>query len=134
MVAGVCLSVAARLGVILPDAKAVPLLRHDDFAVRADACRCVVHPERKVIAVLIDLLDDIHDAVSQSAARALGRMGRHEARAILLNMVRQNPDAEAINAIARIADEDCIVLLKRIALSDPALADAVQDALEIISA
>src|SRR5256885_2156090 len=104
---------AAELRSNLPIAVLSSLLRHPDPGVRADACRCA-RPDPKTISVLIDLLDDLNGAVARSAACALGRMGRTEARTMLIHLLREAPSAEIIDASASIADEDCIVRLGRI--------------------
>jgi HEAT repeat protein len=79
---------------------------------------------------MIDLLDDLNQAVARSAACALGQMGRIEARPMIARLLRQEPSEEVIDAVSPVADEECIVLLGRIARSKPALSDAALDALE----
>jgi hypothetical protein len=59
-------------------------------------------------------------------------MGRKEARDILTLLLRRNPSAEVIDAIAPIADEECIVLLGRLAREDASLRSAVLEALDAI--
>ena len=81
---------------------------------------------------MIDLLDDLNQAVARSAACALGQMGRIEARPMLASLLREEPSEEVIDAVSPVADEECIVLLGRIARSKPALSDAALDALESI--
>jgi hypothetical protein len=122
---------AAVLGSIFPPDRAAALLRHDDPAIRADACRCAP-PTPEVVALLVSLLDDLHGAVAEAAAGALGRMGRPEARATLSRLIQAKPTVEAIEAIAPIADDTSIVLLGRIARTQPGLANAVLDALNDI--
>jgi hypothetical protein len=107
------------------------LLRHPDPAVRADACRCV-RPAPELIALLVDLLDDLDPAVAKAAACALGQMGRSEGCPALKRLLREEPCAETIEALSAIADEEAMVLLGRIARSTPELAAAALDALEII--
>jgi len=119
---------AAELRSNLPIAVLSSLLRHPDPGVRADACRCA-RPDPKVISVLFDLLDDLNGAVARSAACALGRMGRTEARTMLIHLLREAPSAEIIDASASLADEDCIVRLGRIARERPELAALALDAL-----
>jgi len=80
--------------------------------------------------VLIDLLDDLNQAVARSAACALGQMGRIEARPMLASLLRAEPSEEIIDALSSIADEDCMVLLGRIARSRPALSAAALNMLE----
>jgi hypothetical protein len=122
---------AAVLGCNFPPDRAATLLRHADPAIRADACRCAP-PAPEVVALLVSLLDDLHVAVAEAAACALGRMGRPEARAALSRLIQANPTAEAIAAIALIADNTSIVILGRIARTQPGLADAVLGALSDI--
>jgi len=125
----VAAGVAARLGVVLPDGAVLPLLRHRVPEVRASACRCVrVSPV--VIPVLVELLEDLNRAVAAEAAYALGRMGRVEGRPALVRALRESPSAEAIDAVSAIADDDCFVLLGRIARTNPDLAEAVLAALD----
>ena len=81
---------------------------------------------------MIDLLDDLNEAVARSAACALGQMGGIEARPMLAGLLRMEPSEEVIDAVSPIADEECMVLLGRIARSKPALSDAALDALESI--
>lgn len=75
---------------------------------------------------------DLDPDVSRATACALGRLGRPEARAALLGLLRDAPSAEVIDAITPIADEECVILLGRIARTVPDLADAAREALEAI--
>ena len=125
------INAAADLRCLLPAAASLPLLRHADPAVRADAARCA-RPGTEVVAVLIDLLGDLHDAVAVAAACALGRMGRVEARQVLMRQLRARPSAEVIDAISCVADEDGIVVLGRIVRSRLDLAADALRALEDI--
>jgi len=83
-----------------------------------------------LILILVDLLVDLDRRVATSAASALGRMGRIEARPILKSLLRDDPSDEAIDAVSSIADEECAVLLGRIARSGSVLADAAFISLE----
>jgi len=105
------------------------LMRHAEPGIRADACRCA-RPLPELIMILIDLLDDLDRRVATSAASALGRMGRIEARPILKSLLRDDPSEDAIDAVSSIADEECAVLLGRIARSRSVLADAALISLE----
>jgi hypothetical protein len=71
--------------------------------------------------LLRELLDDLHRDVRIAEACALGRLGRSEVRALLVGYLREEPTAELIDAIAPIADEECAVLLGRVARSTPHL-------------
>ena len=51
---------------------------------------------------------------------------------MIARLLREEPSEEVIDAVSRVADEECIVLLGRIARSKPALSDAALDALESI--
>jgi len=124
-------SVAARLHATLSVEVLRSLLRHPEPRIRADACRCA-RPVPELIALMIELLDDLDRAVATSAACALGQMGRTEARAMLKRLLRDEPCEQAIEALSSIADEECMILLGRIARSTPDLADAALDALENI--
>jgi hypothetical protein len=75
---------------------------------------------------------DLDRTVARSAACALGRLGRTEARPALMDLLRSRPSEDVIGSVSSIADEECMVLLGRIARSTPGLADAALDALESI--
>jgi len=120
---------AARLGASLQVSTVIELLRHADPAVRADSCRCA-RLDRAVIAVLVDLLDDLNAVVHASAACALGRMGLAEALPALVRLLDGAPTVEVVEAAVAVADDDTVVRLGRIARSRPDLADAVLDALD----
>jgi hypothetical protein len=79
---------------------------------------------------MIDLLGDLNQRVARSAARALGQIGRIEARPMLAKLLRDEPSGELIDAVSSIADEECMVQLGRIARTEPALSDAALNALE----
>ena len=81
---------------------------------------------------MIDLLDDPTPAVARSAACALGQMGRIEARPTLANLLRGAPSEEVIDAVSSVADEECMVLLGRIARSTSVLSDLALNTLESI--
>jgi hypothetical protein len=125
------ISVAAKLRAILPTETIVLLLRHAEPAIRADACRCA-GPQPPVLSLLVDLLGDLQAAVATAAACALGQMGRLDARPRLLRLLREDPTAAVIAAIAGVANDDCIVQLGRIARTRPDLAEAAINALEDI--
>jgi len=120
---------AVRTGITLPADVTMPLLRHDEPDVRADACRSArVDPD--IVAVLLDLLDDLHPTVRIAAACALGRFGRVDALEALTEALKTAPSIEVIDALADIADDDAVVLLGRVARDRPELAEAVLKALE----
>jgi len=127
----VAVSAAARLGSTLSPDALRRLLRHAEPSIRADACRCA-RPVPDLILILIDLLDDLDRRVAVSAAFALGRMGRSEARPILKGLLRDDPSEEVIDAVSSIADEECAVLLGRVARSRPALREAALISLDNI--
>jgi hypothetical protein len=124
---------AAQLRVSLPPHIAIELLRHADPQTRADACRCA-RPHAATLPLLVDLVDDLHEEVASAAACALGRLGRPEARPLLRRLLRKAPTAEVIDAVSGIADEECCVLLGRIARDRPALTKAALDALKAADA
>lgn len=130
---GLCEAVraAASLRCRLPEDVAVVVLRHADPEVRAPACRCVPNT-RRVVDVLLQLLGDLHEPVAMAAACTLGRIGRAEALPALLQSLRRAPCAEVIEAVARLADEEVVVLLGRIARSHATLREAALAALEDI--
>ena len=60
-------------------------------------------------------------------------MGRPEAAPLLKHALRQAPSVPAIEAVAPVADEECVVLLGRLARDAPEdLAAAARDALEAV--
>ena len=125
----VAIGVAARIDCRFPADVSVPLLHHADPAVRADACRCA-RPSPEIVPVLMDLLDDLNEGVGVAAACALGRMGRPEARPMLVRRLRIAASPEIIDAVSAIADEDCIILLGRLLRAEADVADAAREALE----
>lgn len=127
----VAVAAAVRLQASLPADVVAALLRHASPAVRADACRCA-RPSPAVIPILVDLLDDLNADVRASAACALGRLGRPEARAALAGMLRVAPTPEVIDAVTGVADEEFVILLARIARTVPPLAAAALDALDAV--
>jgi hypothetical protein len=123
---------AARLGSHLATETVLALLRHADPGVRADACR-LARAGPEVVATLTDLLGDLHRNVCIEAACALGRMGRAEAVPVLKRALRQAPSVQVIEAVPAVADEECIVLLGRMAgVSATDLAVAARHALEAV--
>jgi len=126
---------ATALRCRLPTDKCVALLRHPDPTVRAHAAD-LAGPRADTIdpvtAVLVDLLQDLHGAVARAAACALGRVGRGEARPVLVGMLRDDPSADVIDAVAAVADEQIVVLLGRIARTRPDLAPLATAALDDI--
>jgi hypothetical protein len=134
-VEGPCLqravAAAACLGAKLPAATVLKLLRNDDPQIRADACR-FAQPSADMVAQLRELLDDLQRPVRMAAACALGLMGRNEVRSFLARYLREEPSAELIDAVAPVADEECIILLGRIARTMPDLSQAALDALDSI--
>lgn len=122
---------AAALGCSLPEHAATALLLHADPAIRALACRCAPRTD-PVAALLVNLLEDLNSGVAAAAAKALGHMGRAEAGPWLTGLLRQNPDAELLEAVAPVADDDCVVLIGRIARQHPDLRAAALAALEAV--
>ena len=127
----VAVAAAARLRSELAAEVVLGLLRHPDPDVRAGACRCVrMWPQ--AIAALLELREDPEGDVSLAADCALGRLGRREALSALAARLRKAPSPEIIEAVAPIADDDCIVLLARIVRTVPDLAELALEALEAI--
>lgn len=135
IVQGPCLQravgAAARLSAKLPAGTVMELLRQDDPTIRADACR-FAQPLPEMVAQLRELLDDVQRPVRMAAACALGLMGRNEVRPLLTRYLREEPSAQIIDAIVPVADEECIVLLGRVARTMPDLSAAALDALDAI--
>jgi HEAT repeats len=128
---GVALAAAAELHATLPADVLGSLLHHADPGIRAAACLCA-RPFPEVMTRLVGLLDDSDRAVATSAACALGRLGRSDARPALKELLRERPSKEVVESVSAIADEECMVLLGRLARTTPALADAALYALESI--
>jgi hypothetical protein len=122
---------AAALRARLPAERGIALLRHAEPAVRAEACRCVP-PHPSVVAILVDLLGDVHPTIATAAACALGHFGHREARPILGQLLREEPTEDVIAAVVAIADADLVVQLRRIARARPDLTVAVKAAIEDI--
>ena len=123
------LEAAAELGVGLPGSVVVSLLRHQTPEIRAGGCRCA-RLSPATIPALAELLGDPDRVVAREAACALGRMGRSESRPTLLPLLQDAPSAAVIDAITAVADEECLVILGRIARTRPDLADAALAALD----
>jgi HEAT repeats len=127
----VAVGIAARLQAPLPAETVQALLQDADADVRADACRCA-DAWPAAMPILLDLTDDSESRVRVAALCALGRLGWRGARPALMRLLREAPSVDIIDAIANIADEDCIIVLGRIARTRPALSDAARDALAMI--
>ncbi len=122
-------AVAARLSATVPRDVLVSLLRHAAPEIRADACRCA-RPWPEVVTLVVELLSDLNDSVARAAAFALGRMGRPESLPVLLRLLRETPSTEAIEAVSGVANDECLVLLGRVARTRPDLAETVLSALD----
>jgi len=120
---------AAELACRLPPDRVAESLRSDDPRIREAACRCA-RGGTEVISGLVDLLSDLHGSVMQAAALALGRLGRREGHAVLVDLLRTAPSKEVIGALAGIADDDDWVRLGQTAIRVPDLATVVFDVLE----
>lgn len=127
----VAVAAAAQLNASLPAGILGPLLQHADPAIRATACRCA-RRSPEILPLLAALLRDHDRTVALSAACALGRLGGTDARPILKALLRERPSREVIEAVSAIADEECMVLLGKVARATPHLAAAALEALESI--
>lgn len=127
----VAATAAAQLNATLSAETLESLLRHADPAARVAGCRCA-RPLPEVMAILVGLLGDHDRTVASSAACALGRLGRGEARPALKKLLTEQPSREVVDAVASIADEDCMVLLRQLARNRPAFAAVALEALESI--
>ena len=125
------LKAAAELSAGLPENVIVSLLQHEASEIRAGGCRCA-RRSPAAIPLLTKLLEDADRVVAREAACTLGRMGRTEARPSLLRLLREAPCAAVIDSITAVADEECLVILGRIARTRPVLADAALAALDSI--
>ncbi len=124
-------SVAARLGTRLPTSLLLELMADQAPTVREATCGCV----RQQLALVPRLLELAHDEAAEvrtAAACALGRMGRRDVLPTLTRLLREAPTIMVIDAVAAIADEDCVILLARLARSRDDLAEAALDALAVI--
>lgn len=128
---GIAVNVAAQLHSALSATVLLSLLQNPDPGIRANACRCA-RPLTDVAARLVILLNDVDQTVARSAACALGHMGRIEARPMIKRILRGTPSGEAIDAAVSIADDECVVLLGRIARAGMGLSGAALNALESI--
>jgi hypothetical protein len=127
---GLALDAAKPLHSRLPADRLVELLRHSDPAIRAGACHCVHFPTPVLVEQLALLLDDLSPAIGAAAACALGRLGRVEARPLLMRLLLEAPSTEIIAAVVPIADRDTAVILRRIARTLPDLAAVAIEALD----
>ena len=125
------LAVASQLDVVLPNDVSLDLLRNPSSAVRAAACSCV-RPGYEVITTLVSMIDGPDDEVARASACALGRMGRIEALGHLKRHLLERPSRLVVEALARVADEEAIVLLARMGRARRELIDIVIAALEEI--
>jgi len=123
--------VAAALGVRLSAPIVLECLESPVADIRAAACRCA-GPDAAVLNRLEDLLEDLHPDVQAGAAIALGRMGKTSARPVLLRLLRNEPSADALDAIAVVADEDSVVLMGRVMRERPELSEMARQVLEEI--
>jgi hypothetical protein len=125
----VAMETAAALGCRLPPHRVAESLRNDDPRTREAACHCA-RGGAEVVSGLVDLLTDLHGSVMQAAALALGRLGRREAHAVLVDLLRTGPSKEVVGALAGIADDDDWVRLAQAAIRVPQLAAVILEALE----
>ena len=123
--------VAAGLGTQLPASLLLELMADPAPAVRAAACACVGR-QLTLVPRLLELADDETTEVRTAAVSALGRMGRREALPMLTRLLREAPTTTVIEAVTAVADEDCVILLARLARSRDDLAMAALDALAVI--
>ena len=117
---------------MLPDNVLAPLFEQADAQTRAACCRCA-GPSPIAAARLVELLDDPYRDVATEAACALGRMGRSAARPFLVRLLREAPSGPVIDAAILVADEECLVILGRIARTRADLAEAALAALDAVA-
>jgi hypothetical protein len=125
-------AVAARLGARLPVPALLEMMSDADTGVRVAACACAGQ-HLALVPRLLELARDEAGEVRDAAACALGRMGRREALPTLTRLLREDPSAVVIDAVASVADEDCVILLGRIARARPELAPLVRETLAVIA-
>jgi len=127
----VAVAAAARLHARLPPAILGSLLQHADPVIRAAACRCA-RRSPDAMALLIGLLSDRDRTVATSAACTLGLLGHSGALPVLKRLLREGPSRAVVESVSAVADEECMVLLGRLARTRPDLADAAIEALASI--
>ncbi len=120
---------AARLRVALPPGVLLAWLRHAEPPVRAAACACA-RPGSEAVAILTSLLADLDREVAISAACALGRMGRVEARTALTRALSERPSPRVIDAASGVANDEIVTRLARLGHERPEFAGAVLAALD----
>jgi hypothetical protein len=125
------LNVAAQLGVVLTQDVASRLLRDPDRSLRAATCGCV-RANHAIIAALLSMTGDPDAEVAIASACALGRMGRSEALPPLKKYLTERPSPRIVEALARVADEEAIVLLARTGRARRELINAVVSSLDEI--
>ena len=86
--------------------------------------------EIQIDDVGIEALHDLNEEVRNAAACALGCMGNRDVLPLLSRMLRDAPSIAVIDAVSRVADEDCIILLGRILKSEHSLSVAAREALD----
>ena len=125
------LTVASRLGVVLPGDVALSLLRDPSPSVRAAVCGCV-RARHDVIATLLSLMGDPAPEVAAEFACALGRIGHPEALGPLKRYLAERPSRRIVEALVRVADDETVVFLARAGRARRELTEPVISALEII--
>ncbi len=125
----VALRAALTAGLGLPGNFTGPLLRHADPLVRELAAR-LSRFGRPDAAALEEAIGDTHAPVRRAAAVTLGRLGRANAKPVLLEELRRDPAGEIVTALSGIADDDIAVHLGRCDEAYPALAETVAVGLE----
>ncbi len=119
---------AAVLKARLPADIVLAALGDAEPAMRALACQCArFWPQ--AAPRLLELLHDLHEDVANAAAVTLGGMGRREAMSRLMRLIETAPSAKALDALVTIADDNCFVLLGRIAQTNPELRPMLCEAL-----
>ena len=125
------LTVAAQLGVVLPGDVALGLLRDPSPSVRAATCACV-RTGHDVIVALLSLMADPDPEVVIASACALGRIGHADALRPLKRYLTERPSSRIVEALARVADDEAIVLLARNGRARRELTESAISALEEI--
>jgi hypothetical protein len=125
------LTVAAQLGVVLPGDVALGLLRDPSPSVRAATCGCV-RMGHDVIVALLSLMADPDSEVVIASACALGRIGHADALRPQKRYLTERPASRIVAALARVADDEAIVLLARTGRARRELTESAISALEEI--
>jgi HEAT repeat protein len=107
------------------------LLRDPTPSVSAATCGCV-RTGHDVIVALLSLMGDADPEVAIASTCALGRIGHPDALRALKRYLTERPSSRIVEALARVADDEAIVLLARTGRARRDLTESTISALEEI--